>query len=143
MNEQLVIRVMIRSLMPVLLIAACYLFWHSEERAGGAFQAGALLATTWILHRQTTIPKKNEYSTLQVIRIAAAGLLGIICVGLLSSIMNKEFLNYRIFSVIDQSAFARGIVLFEIGILIVVTASIIGLYMAFEQWQKKSRDNAL
>jgi multisubunit Na+/H+ antiporter MnhB subunit len=41
--------VLVRALAPVMVLAAGYLLWLGKAAAGGAFQAGVVLAATWVL----------------------------------------------------------------------------------------------
>ncbi len=85
---------MLNWLIPLLVVTSGYLLWVGAHAPGGAFQAGALLATAFIL-LQLTNRSPGFSSNLTLLRwLLVLGTLIFVVVGLLMMTMNNSFLDY-------------------------------------------------
>jgi multisubunit Na+/H+ antiporter MnhB subunit len=80
----LVLRELVRLLVPVLIVLAGYLLWLGAHAPGGAFQAGALLAGAGVLLALVEVRPLGATPPFALRLLAAAGVLVFLAVALLA-----------------------------------------------------------
>ena len=92
-QNNLVVDALQRWIIPASILFAGYLLWAGASQPGGAFQAGALLASGCVLMLQADRYRMNDTSLLMRIMLIA-GLAVFILVGLLLAFFNGNLLYY-------------------------------------------------
>ncbi|MBB5022071.1 hydrogenase subunit MbhD domain-containing protein [Desulfurispira natronophila] len=85
---------LVHRLVPLIIIVASYLLWVGAHGPGGAFQAGAVLASIGIIFSLTGSLAPTTQSTLGVRFFVALGLLVFLGVGLTLLVVGEGFLHY-------------------------------------------------
>jgi multicomponent Na+:H+ antiporter subunit B len=96
MSNSLIIRTLMRFLLPLLLVLSLYLLLGSFEGLGGGFGSGLLASAAIILHMivaDSATPRRSV--ALSYITLAAAGLLLVTLWGSFSLLINRPFLTTR------------------------------------------------
>lgn len=83
-----------RSITPLLLITAGYVLWRGTSAPGGAFQAGAILASVAVLLRLNHLLPPLRWSNLLVRGTILAGPILFLTVACLSSALGAGWLDY-------------------------------------------------
>ena len=83
-----------RWLVPLLVVTSGYLLWVGAHAPGGAFQAGAVLASAMILQYLAPLPGRAEINPMLLRSLLVAGLAVFVAVGLLMMPFNGSFLQY-------------------------------------------------
>ena len=122
-------------LIPILLIYAIYVLLHGEVSLGGGFQAGALIAMSYILYSliEGGYEKKIKISSFTLMRIGAVGILIYFMTGLLPVFFGGNFLEYGCLPLPfmeEAERHSTGILMIEIGVTITVASSIITILNA-------------
>lgn len=81
-------------LLPLMLLVAAYLLWAGSTQAGGAFQAGAVLAATGVLLRLAGVLLPGFSQSWRMRALLAAGLAVFIAAGAVPSFSGRAFLAY-------------------------------------------------
>ena len=125
-KEDQMLRVMTRIFTPIILLFAAYIQAHGEISPGGGFQAGAILATAFIIY--SLIYGNNFFrdylNEKLIIHIAAFGVLAYLGIGLIGFYDNLQFLNYN--GLLGQKL---SITIIELAVGISVGASFLGIYL--------------
>ena len=140
-RDNLILRVVAKSLFPFILLFGLYVQFHGDFGPGGGFQAGVIFAAGWILYglvfglsdMQRALPSRW-------VEVGAA--LGVLLyggVGVYALFNHGVFLDYN---VLDHHSTVhgqhRGIFWVELGVGITVTSVMIGLFYAFAGRGKRS-----
>jgi len=132
-GDQLVLRVVVKVLLPFILLFALYVQLHGDYGAGGGFQAGIIFASGFILYDLVF----GEGDARLIVppnflkRLAALGVLLYAGVGLYSLFNGKAFLDYSALSDNPTSAQHIGIFLVELGVGITVFSVALTIFFAF------------
>ena len=129
------IRVILPIVLPLVLLYAVYVFVHGEVSLGGGFQAGALLAVSYILYCFIAGGRKKRFgiSPYAAMCIGACGLLIYFLTGLLPMFFGGNFLEYGRLPLPFLDVAQRhgvGIILVELGVTVCVAASLITILEA-------------
>jgi multicomponent Na+:H+ antiporter subunit B len=133
LQNDLIPRVVGRMLVPFILLFGLYVQFHGEYGPGGGFQAGALIAASFILYALI----EGEERTLEVlprnalIALAAGGALLYGAVGVAGIVMGGEFLNYSVLATDPIKGQHWGIILIEAGVGMTVTGVLLLIFHAF------------
>ncbi len=123
-----------RIIIPVLLIYAVYVLAHGELSLGGGFQAGAIIASAYLLMR--LINGRNSSNRIKgdtVLIIAGIGTFIYALTGILCLINGGNFLEYGMLpfgAQGDAHLHSTGILMIETGVTICVTTVIISILEA-------------
>ena len=133
-RQNLILRVVAKSLFPFILLFALYVQFHGDFGPGGGFQAGVIFSAGWILYglvfgladlQRALPPRWVEIG-------AASGLLLYGGVGLLSLFLGGNFLAY---AVLDPHSpvhgLHRGIFWIELGVGITVASVMVAIFYSF------------
>jgi multisubunit Na+/H+ antiporter MnhB subunit len=85
---------LVRWLVPLLLVTAGYLLWAGAQQPGGAFQAGALLASASVLLRLSGRPGAGLPGPRPLRWLLAGGVAAFLVVGLAVTPSGLAFLQY-------------------------------------------------
>jgi multisubunit Na+/H+ antiporter MnhB subunit len=83
-NPSELLTALVRLLVPVMVLVAGYLLWLGKAAAGGAFQAGVVLAAAWVLMWYGGRRGLASLSPALWRTLAVAGLLGFLAVALIT-----------------------------------------------------------
>ncbi len=119
-------KIMSRILSPILLIFALYIQSHGEISPGGGFQAGAIIATMFIIYAISygSDAILSKVSVKQITTLAIIGIILYLSVGLLGFYNDFEFLNYNY--LLGQKL---SIIIVEFAVAIAVSASFLAIYL--------------
>ncbi|KJJ63044.1 sodium:proton antiporter [Pseudomonas sp. Choline-3u-10] len=88
------LRAWARVLAPLLVLAAGYILWRGASAPGGAFQAGALLASGVVLLRLSSLVPRLRWSFTPLRLLVLGGLLVFIGVALMTAWLGEGWLTY-------------------------------------------------
>lgn len=121
--------VMISLIEPVIMIYAFYVLFHGEVSLGGGFQAGALIALTYIIDVMVIPDRENLFLLAgnNSATLAGLGVLIYVLTGVVSLINGGTFMDYSYLplSVEEPERHAIGILIVEIGVTLAVMGTII------------------
>lgn len=125
----LLTRKLVRFILPVIILFGLYLQMHGEISPGGGFQAGAMIATGFILYDM--VIAKAMCTRQFTAKIAVLGWSIYFITGIIGLLLGAEFLNYNIFdSMIGQKI---GIITVELGVGIAVSATMLLIYFCLSE----------
>jgi len=90
------LRAWARVLAPLLVLAAGYVLWRGASAPGGAFQAGALLASGVVLLRLSGLLPRLRWSSAPLRLLVLGGLLVFISVALMTAWLGGGWLAYPV-----------------------------------------------
>lgn len=136
MHEQyLILRIVIKMLIPFILLYAFYVQFHGDFGPGGGFQAGVIFASAIILYVMLfglgTARRVINQSFIQI--LSAIGVLIYGCVGLVSILNGGSFLDYSVLSDDALAGQHLGILLIELGVGCTVASVMIIIFFKFAE----------
>ena len=137
MDDQVVIRVVAKLMIPFIIIFGLYVITHGDFGPGGGFQGGVIWASAFILYGLVFGREKlQEAVPLKFVELfAAVGVLIYSGVGLWNLLSGGNFLDYSYIAPHDPMyGEAWGIILIEYGVgITVATVALIIYYMISER----------
>jgi len=133
MHREAIPRVITKLLFPFLLLFALYVQFHGELGAGGGFQAGVIVAATVILFG-LIFGLRAAYLVAPPALIETMIPLGVLIyggVGVVGLLAGGNFLDYFVLDHDTVHGQERGIFWVEVGVLITVSSTMVGIYYAF------------
>jgi multicomponent Na+:H+ antiporter subunit B len=133
-RENLILKVVARSLFPFILLFGLYVQFHGDFGPGGGFQAGVIFASAWILYGLVfDIVELQRVMTPRVVEVGVAvGVLLYGTVGVLGIVYGGAFLE---FNVLDHHSTVhgqhRGIFWIELGVGITVASVMVAIFYLF------------
>ena len=133
MKHNLILRVIIKYLFPVIALFAFYVLFHGDFGPGGGFQAGVILSVAFIFYALVFGLETTELILPpHVLRIlASTGILIYIGTGVVTMLMGGNFLDYNLLSQNPVEGQHIGIIIIELGIGITVSAVMLIIFYAF------------
>lgn len=137
-GDQVVLKAVVRVLIPLILLYALYVQFHGDFGAGGGFQAGVIFATGFVLYDLVF----GEGSSRAVVppawlhRLAALGVLIYGGVGVVSLLAGKAFLDYSALASDPVAGQHLGVLLVELGVGITVFSVVLSIFYAFS-WRRR------
>lgn len=133
MKHNLILRVIVKYLFPVIALFAFYVLFHSDYGPGGGFQAGVILSVAFIFYALVFGMKTTEQVLpLKVLRLlASTGVLIYAGTGVVTMLMGGNFLDYDLLSLHPVQGQHIGIMLVEMGVGITVSAVMLMIFYAF------------
>jgi len=132
-HQHLVVRIIVKILIPFILLFALYVQFHGDFGPGGGFQAGVIFAAAIILYTMlfglSTARKVINQTFIQL--IAAIGVLFYGSVGIISLINGGNFFDYNVLSSDPIAGQHLGILLIEWGVGCTVTAVMVIIFFNF------------
>ena len=145
-EQQLILRIVNKMLIPFILLFALYVQFHGDFGPGGGFQAGVIFAAAIILYAMlfgmSTARRVINQSFTQL--LAATGVLLYGCVGVVSMLSGKNFLDYNVLSADPIAGQHLGILLIELGVGITVASIMIIIFFNFvgrKEFSKSPENN--
>jgi multicomponent Na+:H+ antiporter subunit B len=136
MKEHLIVRVIVKLLVPFVLLFGLYVQMHGDFGPGGGFQAGVIVATAFIVYTLVF----GVTSTIRALPLPALAVLvslGVVIyagVGYAALFAGGEFLNYSALDAHNpQHGQHLGIILIELGVGITVAAVMITIFITFAE----------
>ena len=133
MGDQIVLRVVVKILLPFILLFALYVQFHGDFGAGGGFQAGVIFAAAFILY-DLVFGEGDAHlilSPLLMLRLASFGVLLYAGVGVYALLSGGNFLDYNVLSDNPIAGQHLGILLVELGVGITVFSVVLLIFFAF------------
>ena len=133
MKNHLLLRVVIKLLIPVILLFALYVQFHGDYGPGGGFQAGVIFAAAFILYAMIFgLRAAQKVARPRLIRAGIAlGVLIYGSVGVAGLLLGGTYLDYSVLSHDALHGQHLGILLVELGVGTTVAATMIAIYFAF------------
>jgi multicomponent Na+:H+ antiporter subunit B len=132
-GDQVVLRSVVKVLMPLILLFGLYVQFHGDFGAGGGFQAGVIFATAFVLYDLVF----GDGSVRAVVppgwlhRLAAIGVLLYGGVGVYSLLAGRPFLDYSALAGDAVHGQHLGVLLVELGVGITVFSVVLLIFYAF------------
>ncbi|HJO35594.1 MAG TPA: Na(+)/H(+) antiporter subunit B [Gammaproteobacteria bacterium] len=133
MNEQVILRVISKLLIPLILLYALYVQFHGDYGPGGGFQAGVIFAAGFILYTLVFgLPNVNRVLPPRLLEtLIALGVLLYAGVGVATMLLGGNFLDYDVLAHEPKHGQHLGILLVEAGVGITVAAVMIVIFVTF------------
>ncbi|HEX7028808.1 MAG TPA: DUF4040 domain-containing protein [Gammaproteobacteria bacterium] len=143
MQEQTILRIVAKILIPLIMLFALYVQFHGDYGPGGGFQAGVIFAAAIILYSMLFGHSITErvISPRLLRSIAAFGVLLYGGVGVVSLLSGKNFLDYSALSDDPVAGQHLGILIIELGVGLTVASVMIVIFSAFSN-HKSSGESA-
>lgn len=147
MNDDPVIRVVSKVLIPAIMLYGLYVQFHGDYGPGGGFQAGVIFAAGFILNGIVFGINRGRHvwPAKQNLQCIALGLLLYGGTGVASLFLDGNYLNYNVLSADPVAGQHLGILLVELGVGLTVASVMVGLFFAFamraEHVRLLGRDN--
>lgn len=133
MDEHVILRTVIRMLIPFIVMYALYIQFHGEYSPGGGFQAGVICAVAFIAFGLICgLDELLRVLPLALVRVLCA--LGVFIyagVGCVSMLRGGRFLEYSVLSYDAVHGQELGIMLVELGVGITVFAVMMVIFYMF------------
>ena len=130
MQDDPVIRVVAKVLIPAIMLFALYVQFHGDYGPGGGFQAGVIFAAGFILYAiifgVATAREVLSATTTRVLLVI--GVLLYSGVGVAGILLGGNYLDYNVLAETPTSGQHVGIILVEFGVGITVAASVITIF---------------
>lgn len=133
MKHHLVLRVVVKLMLPVVLLFALYVQFHGDYGPGGGFQAGVIFGAGFILYAMIFgLRTARQVARPWAIRTGiAAGVLLYGGVGVASLLLGGNYLDYSALAHDRLHGQHVGILLVELGVGITVSATMVAIFFAF------------
>ena len=133
MKHDLILRVVVKLLLPFLLLYALYVQFHGDLSPGGGFQAGVIAAAAVILYglifglpaAEAVVPRRvvETMIPLGVLIYGGTGVAGMLLGG--------NYLDYFVLQHDPVHGQHLGILLVEAGVFVTVSSVMLAIYFAF------------
>jgi len=142
-EEHLILRIVVKILIPFILLFALYVQFHGDYGPGGGFQAGVIFAAAIILYAMlfgmSTARRVINQSFIQL--FAAIGVLLYGSVGVISLLNGKNFLDYSVLSADPVAGQHLGILLIELGVGFTVASVMVIIFFNFAGRKNDQQNN--
>ena len=133
MTHNLVLRVVSKTLIPLIIMFALYVQFHGDFGPGGGFQAGVIMSAAIILYTLVFgLDAAERVMPPMALRILAS--LGVLLyggVGVATLFKGGNYLNYTVLASTQIAGQHLGILLVELGVGITVFAVMLIIFFAF------------
>lgn len=133
MEHHLVLRVIAKSLIPLILLFALYIQFHGDYGPGGGFQAGVIFAAAFILYgiifgidRVHQLVRPGILQVLMASGVLIYGGTGVACM-----FLGGNYLDYNVLRHDPVHGQHLGILLVELGVGITVSAVMLSVFLDF------------
>jgi len=135
MRDVVILRVVAKFLIPVIMLFALYVQFHGELGPGGAFQAGVILASAFILHMLVFgLETTRRVVPVAWLRVGAAlGALLYGGVGVVALLRGGNYLDYDALAADPVAGQHVGIILIELGVGLTVASTMVLLIFTFAE----------
>ena len=133
MTHNLILRVVSKTLIPLIILFALYVQFHGDFGPGGGFQAGVILSAAIILYALVFgLDAAEQVIPPYLLRLLAS--LGVVLyagVGIASMFLGGNYLNYSVLAGSQVAGQHIGILLVELGVGITVFSVMLIIYFTF------------
>lgn len=133
MTHNLILRVVSKTLIPLIILFALYVQFHGDFGPGGGFQAGVIMSAAIILYALVFgLDAAEKVIPPPLLRILAS--LGVVIyagVGVVSLFFGGNYLNYSVLAESQVAGQHLGILLVELGVGITVFSVMLIIYFTF------------
>ncbi len=134
-SQHIVLRVIVRLLIPYIFMFGLYIQLHGEYSPGGGFQAGVICAAVFIVFSLLYgLEHAKELLSVATLRILSG--LGVLIyggVGVAAMLFHGQFLNYSMLAADRVEGQKLGILVIELGVGLTVFAVMLLIYYVFSQ----------
>jgi multicomponent Na+:H+ antiporter subunit B len=126
-HDSVVVRTLVRMLVPPIQLFALYVVFHGHGSPGGGFQGGVVLAATYVLIALALGREELERRLREglMLGLGVVGLLVFALTGALAVPLGRALLDYEALPGLSGApARALGILLIEIGVALAVSGTI-------------------
>jgi len=133
LHDSVILRVVVKLLLPPILLYALYVQAHGEYGPGGGFQAGVTVAAAMILYALIFgVPEAQRVVPFAVVRaMVPLGVLIYGGVGILGLLLGSHYLDYTVLAASAPDGNHIGVVLVEIGVLVTVSGTMLSIFYSF------------
>lgn len=134
MEHHVILRVVVKFLLPLILLFALYVQFHGDFSPGGGFQAGVIAGAGMILYALVFgLDNATKVAPPVALRLlSAAGVLVFAGTGVANMLLGANFLDYGSFNPHHPSHGEHwGILLIELGVGITVSTTMALIFFAF------------
>jgi multicomponent Na+:H+ antiporter subunit B len=133
MSDQVILRVAVKIIVPMILLYALYVQFHGDFGPGGGFQAGVIFAAGIILYGLVFGLRRAQkvFPTWVARLMAASGVLLYAGVGIASLLLGGRYLDYSVLAHDPHHGQHYGILLVELGVVITVCGVMITIFYFF------------
>jgi multicomponent Na+:H+ antiporter subunit B len=133
MEDNIILRTVVKMLIPVIFMFGLYVQFHGEFSPGGGFQAGVICAAALITHSLIHgLEKLNKI--VSVTRAKFLACLGVLIyggTGVVAMLKGGRFLDYSFLSNNPVSGQVMGIIFVELGVGLAVFSVMMLLFFMF------------
>ena len=133
MTHNLILRVVTKSLVPLIILFALYVQFHGDFGPGGGFQAGVILSAAIILYALVFgLDAAEQVIPPPLLRLLAS--LGVFLyagVGIVSLFVGGNYLDYSVLADNQVAGQHLGVLLVELGVGITVFSVMLIIYFTF------------
>lgn len=135
MSDQVILRVVSRFFIPFIIMLAFYIQAHGEHGPGGGFQAGVVLASSFIIYALIYgTSRMLQVISLRMMRIySAIGVLIYMSVGFTAMAMGGNFLEYTALTQDAHLAIKIGVIIVELGVGLTVFSVMLLIFTLFSK----------
>lgn len=133
MQDDAVIRVVSKVMIPTVMLFALYVQFHGDYGPGGGFQAGVIFAAAFVLNAIIFGLNRGRHVWPANINLMAVcgGVLIYGLTGIVSMLMGANYLDYDVLGATAKSGQHIGILLVEFGVGVTVASVMVALFFAF------------
>ena len=133
MTHNLILRVVTKSLIPLIILFALYVQFHGDFGPGGGFQAGVILSAAIILYALVFgLDAAEQVIPPPLLRLLAS--LGVFLyagVGIVPLFVGGNYLDYSVLADNQVAGQHLGVLLVELGVGITVFSVMLIIYFTF------------
>ncbi len=140
MSEFIIVRVIVKILVPFILLFALYVQMHGDYGPGGGFQAGVIFATGIIVYTIVFgIRRASAALPMSVVTaMVCFGLILYAATGFAAMALGGAYLDYGVFdSRSPVSGQHLGIIVIELGVGITVAGVLTAIFFAFAERRER------
>ena len=133
MTHNLILRVVSKSLIPLIIMFALYVQFHGDFGPGGGFQAGVILSAAIILYALVFgLDAAEQVIPSAILRLLASlGVLIYAGVGVVTLFLGGNYLDYSVLASSQIAGQHLGILLVELGVGITVFSIMLIIFFTF------------
>jgi multicomponent Na+:H+ antiporter subunit B len=133
MEDNALLRVIAKLLIPLILLFALYVQFHGEYGPGGGFQAGVIFAAGIVLYALVFgLRAARAAVPVAVVRVCLAlGVLLYVGTGVACMLAGGNFLDYDVLAHHAKHGQHIGIILIELGVGLTVFGAVTGIFYVF------------
>jgi len=133
MTHNHILRVVSKTLIPLIIIFALYVQFHGDFGPGGGFQAGVILSSAIILYALVFgFDAAEQIIPPTILRVLASlGVLIYAGVGITTILLGGNYLEYTVLGSTQIAGQHLGILLVELGVGITVFTVMLIIFFAF------------